>query len=305
LTKAYIYANGEILAQHNGDDCMANRSFYLHDRLGSVRQVISYETNGLVLNSYTYGPFGEMIAADCAETTDNPFKFTGQDYDYEIGQYYLRARQYDPQLMRFTDRDPISGRYEEPLTLHKYLYCLNDSTNRVDPSGLYCGWDDLAAALAGATWGVIGQAISDTVSGRAFNWDNYTSAAIGGAVGGWASLYSGAAGGGAIGGGVTAFMKEAFKSFEENGNINGVLSWQTAGNVAWGTATGYGAGVLMPSGATGWGRGSFAAVAQQMITKMENGIVNNITCKTFGKIFAYEMTEVFYANMATSIIDGF
>jgi RHS repeat-associated protein len=137
LTKAYIYANGEILVQHNGDDCMANRCFYLHDRLGSVRQVISYMTNGLVLNSYTYGSFGEMIAAECAETIDNPFKFTGQYYDFEIGQYYLRARQYDPQLMRFTGRDSVNGKLAEPITLHRYLYCGNEPISRIDPDGRY------------------------------------------------------------------------------------------------------------------------------------------------------------------------
>jgi RHS repeat-associated protein len=147
LTKAYIYANGEILVQHNGDDCMANRCFYLHDRLGNVRQVISYDNN-LVLNSYTYGPFGQTVEQSSSGTVTNSFMFTGQYYDSEIGQYYLRARQYDPQLMRFTARDPIIGKFEEPLTLHKYLYCINDSLNCVDPSGALL--DSLLATAEGA-----------------------------------------------------------------------------------------------------------------------------------------------------------
>jgi hypothetical protein len=42
---------------------------------------------------------------------------------------------YDPQLMRFTARDPVNGRFKEPLTLHKYLYCLNDPINYTDPTG--------------------------------------------------------------------------------------------------------------------------------------------------------------------------
>ena len=44
---------------------------------------------------------------------------------------------YDPQLMRFTARDPEKGKYKEPLSLHKYLYCENDSINRTDPTGKY------------------------------------------------------------------------------------------------------------------------------------------------------------------------
>jgi RHS repeat-associated protein len=133
LTKIYVQANGEVLAQH--DYIGTNRCFYLHDRLGSIRQVISYMTNVQVLNSYTYGPFGEMIAAECAETIDNPFKFTGQYYDFEIGQYYLRARQYDPQLMRMTARDSIRGTPQEPMSLHRYIYCFDDPINKMDPSG--------------------------------------------------------------------------------------------------------------------------------------------------------------------------
>jgi len=63
--------------------------------------------------------------------------FTGQYYDSEIDEYYLRARQYDPYISRFTSRDPVLGEFEEPLTLHKYLYCTNDPINKVDPTGQY------------------------------------------------------------------------------------------------------------------------------------------------------------------------
>jgi hypothetical protein len=38
--KTYVYANSQILAQHNGN-YNAPRFFYLHDRLGSVRLVIN------------------------------------------------------------------------------------------------------------------------------------------------------------------------------------------------------------------------------------------------------------------------
>jgi hypothetical protein len=37
--------------------------------------------------------------------------------------------------MRFTGRDPVDGDYEEPLSLHKYLYCENDPIDWIDPSG--------------------------------------------------------------------------------------------------------------------------------------------------------------------------
>ena len=86
---------------------------------------------------YTYEPFGQTIygESDDDPDLDNPFKFTGQFYDGELNQYYLRARQYDPTTARFTSRDPILGKFDEPLMLHAYLYCLNDPVNKIDPSG--------------------------------------------------------------------------------------------------------------------------------------------------------------------------
>ncbi|HPS55664.1 MAG TPA: RHS repeat-associated core domain-containing protein, partial [Sedimentisphaerales bacterium] len=132
IEKTYIYANNEVVAQHDGDTSDA-RYFYLHDRLGSVRQIIN--TAGNVVNRYTYNPYGETFATEQTETVGNSFKFTGQWFDAEIDQYYLRARMYDPHLGRFTTRDPVRGGFKEPMSLHAYLYCLNDPMNKIDLSG--------------------------------------------------------------------------------------------------------------------------------------------------------------------------
>ena len=134
VKKTYIYANGQIIAQHDGDHT-TDRYFYQHDRLGSVRQVINRYGN--VKNHYTYDPFGEVFATEVTENTENSFMFTGQYYDSETNEYYLRARQYSPHIGRFTGRDPVFGTFEESLTLHKYLYCTNDPVNKIDPWGLW------------------------------------------------------------------------------------------------------------------------------------------------------------------------
>jgi RHS repeat-associated protein len=112
IEKTYIYANSQIITQHAGSHTAA-RYFYLHDRLGSVRQMI--DTSGNVVKLYTYEPFGEVLETD--GTLDNGFMFIGQFYDSEINEYYLRARMYNPHIHRFTTRDPIAGKFEEPLTL--------------------------------------------------------------------------------------------------------------------------------------------------------------------------------------------
>ncbi|MHC4574904.1 MAG: RHS repeat-associated core domain-containing protein [Planctomycetota bacterium] len=141
LMISYIYENSRILAQHAGDHT-ADRYFYLHDRLGSVRLLI--DTSANVKNRYIYRPFGELHTdtADYEQTITNPFKFTGQYFDADIDQYYLRARHYDPHLARFTSRDPLLGKYQDPLSLHSYLYCQNEPINRLDRLGLWYEYHD-------------------------------------------------------------------------------------------------------------------------------------------------------------------
>jgi RHS repeat-associated protein len=133
LKKTYIYANSQILAQHDGAPGTSNKYFYLHDRLGSVREIISQ--SGSVVNYYTYDPFG--VTRESGGSLTNYFMFTGQYYDSQIDWYYLRERMYDPVLMRLTGRDSFSGDFTEPLTLHKYLYCGNEPINSIDPTGLW------------------------------------------------------------------------------------------------------------------------------------------------------------------------
>ena len=136
---SYIYTpGGQILAQQAYNtgakpDEPNEMYFYIHDRLGSVRLVISDAAD--VNNSYTYSPSGEMFASECTETIYNPFLFTGQLFDREIQQYYLRARMYSPYLGIFTSRDPVKGKRKDPMTLHTYLYCINDPVNNIDISG--------------------------------------------------------------------------------------------------------------------------------------------------------------------------
>jgi RHS repeat-associated protein len=142
LKKSYFYADGQILCQRIHEIVEPNTLvftpyYYVHDRLGSVRMVI--DSAGAAVCSYTYKPYGQFYTGECVETSgvDNPWKFTGQYYDAEIEQYYLRARQYDPQMMRFTSRDSVNGQYISPLTLHKYLYCQNEPIDSMDRIGLW------------------------------------------------------------------------------------------------------------------------------------------------------------------------
>jgi RHS repeat-associated protein len=109
----------------------APRYFYLHDRLGSVRQIVN--SSAAVENCYYYTPWGGTTGSETDENVSNWFGWAGYLGDEEISSYYCNARQFNS--ARFTTRDPISGSFSEPMTLHAYLYCLNDPINRTDPTG--------------------------------------------------------------------------------------------------------------------------------------------------------------------------
>jgi len=68
--------------------------------------------------------------------------YRGEQYDSDLGLYYLRARYYNPLTGRFLSRDPNepklrdpNGTPIDPKKLHKYLYAGGDPINRIDPRG--------------------------------------------------------------------------------------------------------------------------------------------------------------------------
>ena len=61
---------------------------------------------------------------------ENRLTYTGQMYDGGTGQYYLRARFYNPVTGRFLQEDVYRG---DGLNL--YVYCVNNPVKYYDPSG--------------------------------------------------------------------------------------------------------------------------------------------------------------------------
>gem|GEM_PF-2544037 len=81
-----------------------------------------------VENAYAYDAFGNLRGQ--AGELLNRILYTGQQYDQEMGQYYLRARYYNPVVGRFTQEDVYRG---DGLNL--YAYCQNNPVIYYDPSG--------------------------------------------------------------------------------------------------------------------------------------------------------------------------
>jgi RHS repeat-associated protein len=121
----YLYGL-DIIAQQQSE-----RLYYLHDGLGSVRQLV--DTTGQIETNYAYDPFGvPLVGGDVY----NPYQFTGEAWDAEVELLYLRARYYQPEVGRFITKDPWAGDVWRPSTLDPYPYVTNDPINLVDPRGL-------------------------------------------------------------------------------------------------------------------------------------------------------------------------
>jgi RHS repeat-associated protein len=106
-------------------------SFYVYDGGGNVRQLTN--SAGAITDSYEYDAFGNKFTV--SGSTPNNYLYRGEQFDPDLGLYYLRARYYNPATGRFMSRDPLDGQLKDPRSLHKYLYADGDPVNGIDPMG--------------------------------------------------------------------------------------------------------------------------------------------------------------------------
>ena len=109
------------------------RSYYHYDGQMSTRLLTN--AAGQATDTYAYDAFGLLL--DRTGTADNAYLYTGEQYDANLGFYYLRARYLNPSTGRFITADTYPGSPYDPVSLHKYLYVGGDPINHVDPAGLF------------------------------------------------------------------------------------------------------------------------------------------------------------------------
>jgi len=123
VTDEYLNGAGEILGKIRYlPSGITQKYYYLHDGLGSTTYLL--DNYGNIVNAYYYEPFGRCwnVEHDPGHNT----RFTGKEYEEDIGLYYFCARWYDADAGRFISRDIISG---------NYIYVSNNPIIFLDPTG--------------------------------------------------------------------------------------------------------------------------------------------------------------------------
>jgi len=163
LSAIYTFGDGPI-AQTRGQQ----QSFILADGMGSTRLVT--DSTGSVTDTIAFDAFGNELTR--TGTTELAHLYRGEQFDPNLGQYYLRARYMDPSLGRFTQMDPFGGRSSDPLSLHKYQYAHLNPVMNTDPSGRETLVGLNTGISVNATLGMtargIAQVTVNRVAGRAF-----------------------------------------------------------------------------------------------------------------------------------------
>jgi RHS repeat-associated protein len=99
------------------------------DHLGSPKYVVNVANAGDAPFSVSYTSFGQVSGTGLDWM---PFGFTGGIFDADTGLLRLGARDYDPVLGRWVNKDPV--RFESGQVNH-YVYVANDPLNAIDPEG--------------------------------------------------------------------------------------------------------------------------------------------------------------------------
>ena len=164
-TTAYAYGL-ERIAAYTAD----GKTSYVYDGRGSVVQTVTAPVAGekvssalpdvaVKVQSFSYTAFGEQMGAQKV----SGFAYNAEAYDAATGMINLRARQYEPTIGRFNQKDVVRGNAGQPISLNRYLYCQNDGIDYIDPTGqsilgALIGTKVIKGTLIGAgliIWGIV------------------------------------------------------------------------------------------------------------------------------------------------------
>ena len=159
-TTAYAYGLERIAAySENGV------TRYVYDGRGSVAQAISAPVAGeaaasalpdvgVQVQTFSYTAYGEQMGS----VKVSGFTYNAEAYDAATGMLNLRARQYEPALNRFSQKDIYPANLLIPQSFNAYLFTYNSPVSFVDGDGL-------SAKSLGSVLSSIGSKVQKVVSG--------------------------------------------------------------------------------------------------------------------------------------------
>ncbi|MBZ5555630.1 MAG: hypothetical protein LAO21_23230 [Acidobacteriia bacterium] len=141
----YVYnAQGQLVAEYTNTSPTGNggTSYLTADHLGSTRVVT--DSNANVIARHDFLPFGEEVGEpyggrskrmgyDVFDSTNQ--RFTSKERDAESGLDYFGVRYFSSRMARFTIVDPASPHFDEPQSLNRYSYTINNPLVFVDSDG--------------------------------------------------------------------------------------------------------------------------------------------------------------------------
>ncbi|EFK06099.1 RHS repeat-associated core domain protein [delta proteobacterium NaphS2] len=126
LVMRFQYADGRM----PNSMTLAGSTYYLaYNQVGSLRAVA--DASGNVVKRLDYDSYGNVIS-DTDPSFEIPFGFAGGLYDGDTGLVRFGYRDYDPDIGRWTAKDPI---FFAGGDTDLYGYCLNDPVNLIDIKG--------------------------------------------------------------------------------------------------------------------------------------------------------------------------
>ncbi len=129
--RTYTYGHALISQADSLNGAPATLSYYGPDGFGTIRQLT--DASGTPTDAYDYDAFGNLLRR--TGTTTNAYLYRSEQYDADLGLYYLRARYLNPDSGRFWSQDTYEGSGSDPMSLHKYLYAHGSPSRYRDPSG--------------------------------------------------------------------------------------------------------------------------------------------------------------------------
>jgi RHS repeat-associated protein len=144
--KHYIYAAGQLVAEHIVSTSQGTQTRYLHkDALGSVDLVT--DAYGNVVDRRSFDAWGKLRNLpwqsqagldDPTYLTQLPFTnkgFTGHEHVQEVDLIHMNGRMYDATLARFISADPNIQSPLSSSSYNRYSYSWNNGNKYVDPTG--------------------------------------------------------------------------------------------------------------------------------------------------------------------------